>query len=102
MNNLCHRCGRPSDHSPSSVVKRCPDCRKAEETEKMDRSRKKEFIRYMERNPQYFRMLTGTRQKTPAQLFREVIDARIKWHEEGLKETMRFRQMQMDEPPPVF
>jgi hypothetical protein len=102
MNILCSRCGRPHDHSLSSFVKRCPDCRKAEETEKMDRSRKKEFIRYMESNPQYFRMLTGTRQKTPAQLFREVIDARIKWYEEGLKEAMRIRQMQAGESPPVI
>ena len=95
MNILCSRCGRPSDHTPGSVVRRCPDCRKAEETEKMDRSRKKEFIRYMESNPQYFRMLTGTKQKTPAQLFREVIDARIKWYDEGLKEAMRLRQLSL-------
>ena len=49
----------------------------------------------MESNPQYFRMLTGTKQKTPAQLFREVIDARIKWYDEGLKEAMRLRQLSL-------
>jgi hypothetical protein len=96
MKILCSRCGRPSDHSLRSVVKRCPDCRKAEETEKLDRSRKKEFIRYMESNPQYFRMLTGTKQKSPGQLFQEVINARAKWCEEGLKEALRLRQFRLE------
>lgn len=96
MNIFCSRCGRPYDSSLRSVVKRCPDCRKAEETEKLDRSRKKEFICYMESNPQYFRMLTGTKQKSPGQLFQEVIDARLKWYGEGLKEAMRLKQFRLE------
>jgi hypothetical protein len=95
MEFICSRCSKTYKCARQPVVKRCEACRKAEEIEKLDRSRKKEFIRYMESNPRYFRMIAGTKPKTPAQLFREVIDARIKWYDEGLKEAMRMKHFRL-------
>ena len=63
---MCMRCGK------ESRKKYCPPCRIANQVEGIDRSKKKDFVSYMKRNPVYFAGLARHGGQTPDELFEEI------------------------------